>query len=140
MGRVALSELSIEEMRYIEQQLEQYDAQFVASEEAAYICLGAKDGDAVIGGVFATMTAYRIMYISIMYVAEEYRRQGIGRSLLVELEKQAKKLGARYIRLDTFNWQGCDFYKALSYEEIGCYQSDEGHFSEHFFLKRLGES
>lgn len=139
MISVELSEVSLEEMRDIEQQLEQYDAQFVISDDATYICLGAKDGDVLVGGVFATMTAYRIMYISIMYVSETYRRQGIGRALLRELEDQAKKRGARYIRLDTFNWQGRDFYKSLEYEEIGSYQSDEGHFSEHFFLKRLGE-
>lgn len=45
--------------------------------------------------------------------------------------------GANVIRLDTFNWQGKDFYITLGYEQVGFYESLEDNFSEHFFVKRL---
>ena len=41
------------------------------------------------------------------------------------------------IRLDTFNWQGKEFYEALGYEIVGRYENDEEGYAEYFFLKRL---
>ncbi len=54
-----------------------------------------------------------------------------------EVEKRAKNIGANMIRLDTFNWQGRDFYLSLGYEEVGSYGNKTDGFSEHFFLKRI---
>ncbi|GAA0692696.1 hypothetical protein SAMN04487885_12614 [Clostridium cadaveris] len=54
-----------------------------------------------------------------------------------EIERRAKLLGANIIRLDTFNWQGREFYTSIGYEEVGSYESVEDGFSEYFFLKRL---
>lgn len=39
------------------------------------------------------------------------------------------------IRVDTFDWQGRDFYETVGFEEVGRYEA-EG-FSEHFYLKRI---
>lgn len=41
------------------------------------------------------------------------------------------------IRIDTFDWQGRDFYTSLGYEQVGKYNSEIDGFSEHFFLKRI---
>ena len=48
------------------------------------------------------------------------------------MEHRAKKLGANRIRLDTFDWQGYEFYKSLGYEEVGQYYCEEDHFHEYF--------
>lgn len=61
----------------------------------------------------------------------------MGKELLKEAESRAKALGANMIRLDTFNWQGREFYLKLGYEEVGQYSSPEDGFSEHFFVKML---
>ncbi|MBQ4102350.1 MAG: GNAT family N-acetyltransferase, partial [Oscillospiraceae bacterium] len=68
---------------------------------------------------------------------EEYRRQGIGKKLIFEMEQRAKNLGANMIRLDTFDWQGYEFYKHLDYEEVGHYYNDADDFHEYFFVKRI---
>ena len=54
-----------------------------------------------------------------------------------EMEKRAKALGANMIRLDTFDWQGKEFYEALGYQQVGHYTNEEDGFSEYFFLKRI---
>ena len=41
------------------------------------------------------------------------------------------------IRLDTFDWQGKEFYEALGYQQVGHYTNEEDGFSEYFFLKRI---
>ena len=53
------------------------------------------------------------------------------------MEEKAKQLGANIIRLDTFDWQGKDFYLALNYEQAGYYRNNEDGYEEYFFLKRL---
>lgn len=133
-----IRQLTIQEIKDVENQLERYDAQYVTGDLHEIFQLGCvNDNGEVIGGVFATSTAYNIVYISILWVHQDYRRQGVGRLLIETLENKAQKQGAHLIRLDTFDWQGKAFYQALGYEEVGCYSSEEFGFSEHFFLKRL---
>ena len=47
----------------------------------------------------------------------------IGRMLVEDMEVGAKALGANLIRIDSVDWQGADFYKALGYEEVGHYEN-----------------
>ena len=54
-----------------------------------------------------------------------------------EMEKRAAEMGVNTIRLDTFNWQGKEFYEALKYTCVGHYDNVEDGYSEYFFLKRL---
>ena len=53
------------------------------------------------------------------------------------MEERAKLLGANTIRLDTFDWQGKDFYEAIGYEMVGHYDNRDDGYSEFFFLKRI---
>ena len=42
------------------------------------------------------------------------------------------------VRLDTFDWQGKEFYEALGYQQVGSYTSADDGYSEYFYLKRIG--
>lgn len=53
------------------------------------------------------------------------------------MEKRALAMGVNTVRLDTFNWQGKEFYEALDYRCVGQYENAEDGYSEYFFLKRL---
>lgn len=46
-------------------------------------------------------------------------------------------MGVNTIRLDTFSWQGKEFYEALCYEVVGCYENKVDGYAEYFFIKRL---
>ena len=39
--------------------------------------------------------------------------------------------------LDTFSWQGKEFYEALDYEVVGSYENTDDGYAEYFFLKRI---
>lgn len=129
--------LSYKEMKCIEEKLEHYDNQYVPNDQPHVFQFGIKKNDTVVAGLFASMNAFKIVYVSIVFVEKTYRLKGYGKLLMQTLEKEAKKKGAKYIRLDTFDFQGRLFYKTLGYEEIGQYESRDPVFSEHFFLKRL---
>ena len=54
-----------------------------------------------------------------------------------EMEKRAAAMGVSTIRIDTFNWQGKEFYESLGYEVAGHYDNAEEGYSEYFFIKQL---
>ena len=60
-----------------------------------------------------------------VFPPEAYRRQGIGARLIREMEKRASAVGVNTIRLDTFNWQGKEFYEAMGYRAVGQYENAE---------------
>lgn len=133
-----IKELTQDELDSIEQRLEAFDNDHMKHPMEGSISIGAYDDQGVlIAGADACMTAHRILYVSTVFVEPAYRRQGIGRCLMAQVERRAKDLGANLIRLDTFDWQGKAFYESIGYEIVGQYTCEEDGYSEYFFLKRV---
>ena len=130
-------QLNEEQAEEIENRLDSFDRDFIRYKIDGSIRLGIEEDGKLIAGLDACMTAFRILYVSTVFVDEEYRRKGIGKRLMREMEKQAKAMGADMIRLDTFDWQGKEFYEALGYETVGHYRNQDENYAEYFFLKRL---
>ena len=130
-------DLTEEQMEDIETRLSIYDEKHMTSRLDVCIRIGMEEDGKLIAGLDACVTAFRILYVSTVFVDEEYRRKGIGAKLIREMEKRAAVLGVNTIRLDTFNWQGKEFYEALGFECVGHYENAEEGYSEYFFLKRM---
>lgn len=130
-------DLSEEQIETVCQSLADFDRNHIGYRLKGSVNIGIELDGRLIAGLNGYMTAFKILYIDTVFVEEEYRRQGVGKELLKEAESRAKALGANMIRLDTFNWQGREFYLKLGYEEVGQYSSPEDGFSEHFFVKML---
>ena len=92
------------------------------------VSIGVEENGGIVAGPDAEMT---------VFVKEEYRRKGYGRILMKEMEKRAKELGANMIRLDTFDYQGKEFYDTLGYEQVGHYRNVEDGYEEFFCVKRI---
>lgn len=129
--------LNEEQAEDIENRLDSFDRDYIRYKIDGAIRLGIEEGGKLIAGLDACMTAFRILYVSTVFVDEEYRGKGIGKQLMLEMEKQARAMGANMIRLDTFDWQGKEFYEALGYETVGHYKNQDENYAEYFFLKRL---
>lgn len=130
-------DLTEEQMEYIDEQLHAYDTEHIKYCLEGGVWIGMEMDGTLVGGLNAYMTAFHILYVNTVFVAEAYRRQGVGRRLICEMEQRAKALGANMIRLDTFDWQGYAFYKRLGYEEVGHYYNEADDFHEYFFVKRI---
>lgn len=122
----------------IEQRLDLFDQKRIGKNVSdKRISIGIKKENELIAGLDASITAFNILYLSTLFVDSAHRRQGLGKQLITEMESQAKALNVNTIRLDTFDWQGRDFYIALSYEIVGHYRNDEEDYEEFFFIKRI---
>jgi GNAT superfamily N-acetyltransferase len=69
-----------------------------------------------------------------LWVREELRRRGIGQGLLAEAERRALALGCHSSWLDTFSFQGPDFYPKFGYHEFARLSYPPDH--QRIFLKK----
>ena len=130
-------DLNEEQVADIETRLSLFDEGYITYKLDGCIQIGVQDDGKLIAGLVACITAFKILYVSSVFVDEEYRRKGIGARMIREMEKRAMAMGVNTVRLDTFNWQGKDFYEALDYQCVGHYDNAEEGYSEYFFLKRI---
>jgi ribosomal protein S18 acetylase RimI-like enzyme len=72
-----------------------------------------------------------------VWVADSVRGLGIGRRLLVELERHASQRGARTVRLETNRnlTEAIALYRSAGYVEVPPFNDEP--FAHHWFEKRL---
>ena len=125
------------QLETIEEKLSAFDSLHMPCQTDGSIQIGIEEDGKLIAGLDACITAFKILYVSTVFVEESCRRKGYGRILIAEMEKRAKELGVNTIRLDTFSWQGKEFYEALGYKIVGSYENETDGYAEYFFLKRI---
>jgi len=105
--------------------------------ETITLSVNAADGRLVAGLVGST--SYGWLLIKVLWVADELRRQGYGRALVLNAFAQAKSLECHNAWLDTSNRTAMQFYTALGFDVFGSLansgpQEPLGH--QRWFLKR----
>ena len=107
------------ETDYIREALNQFNCAHVGDDGHTPLHLIEYDADGnIIGGLLGG-TYWGWMYIDILWVREDHRRQGVGSRLLTEAEKEAMRRGCHHVHVDTMSWQAPAFYQKHGYEVIG---------------------
>ena len=107
------------ETDYIREALNQFNCAHVGDDGHTPLNLVEYDADgSIIGGLLGG-TYWGWMYIDILWVREDHRRQGVGSRLLTEAEKEAMRRGCHHVHVDTMSWQAPAFYQKHGYEVIG---------------------
>lgn len=77
----------------------------------------ARSRSAVVGFALAGIVRARDVVIQAVAVDREFRRRGVGTSLIREVEAWAQEKTARYVELDVyeFNPEAREFYESLGY-------------------------
>ena len=130
-------DLNEEQLEAVEEGLSAYDDGFMTCKMEGSIQIGIEEDGKIVAGLDACVTAFKILYVSTVFVEESCRRKGYGRALIEEMEKRARAMGVNTIRLDTFSWQGKEFYETLGYRIVGNYVNQEDGYAEYFLLKRI---
>lgn len=125
-----------EELGWLDEKLEEYDAAHLPKGPGGEVQIGIELDGRLVAALDGQITVGEIFYLSSLYVEPEFRGRGLGRQLIEEMEREAAALGASMIRLDSFSYQGGEFYARLGYELVGSYEIGDG-IEERFYLKRL---
>lgn len=94
------------------------------------------EGGRIVGGVFARVWD-GVLDISLLWVHEDYRREGYGRRLMTAVEAEGVRAGCELAELRTFDYQAPEFYRRLGYEEYHVVDGWPRGHRRHFFRKRL---
>ena len=120
MRSYVIEESTREEYEIVDNGIVEYNLSKVPfTQEPYFISINRviKDLDGnILAGINSMLYCWNCLYIDVLWVKEEFRKQGYGSLLLNEVEKIAKEKGCKLIHLDTFDFQGKDFYIKHGYE------------------------
>ena len=94
-------------------------AQSNAQATNATIVLSKRDPSGKLLAGVSGSTSYGWLLVKVLWVHEELRSSGIGRTLMREAEDQAKAVGCHGAGVDTSSEAARDFYIRLGYSEFG---------------------
>ena len=94
------------------------------------------------GNLIALLHAQQVLeniHITALVVEPDYQKQGLGASLLAELEEKAMAEGVSSITLSTKSYQAKDFYLKQGYEIYASLADvPQKGITKYHFIKRLG--
>jgi len=93
-------------------------------------------GGGVLGGLIL-QSYWRESYVELLWLSERARRQGLGRRLIQEAERRARRRGSRLLHLNTYSFQAPGFYEKLGFARFGGMAGSPRGASRHFYLKEL---
>lgn len=135
---IAVSDLDdSSEIAYVSENLRLYvEEKFGPANKRAFTAIARDSKQKVIGGLKG-FSHWRWLYINQLWVDQNARASGIGKSLLEAAEKEARARGDRGLYVDTFEAKTRDFYLRAGYREIGAIQDFPVGTSRYYLAKHL---
>lgn len=128
---------SDEDVKFVQDGLLAYNRQHAPDDGHQRIALFAKTDDArIIGGLLGD-TYWGWMYISILWLDETVRGQGLGSQLLASAEAEARNRGCHHVHVDTMSFQALPFYEKYGYEVYGVLDDMPIGYKRYFLKKTL---
>lgn len=131
---------SSKDIQYIDSKLETYNKcikPLTQEDEFVVFKHIAEVNNKIVGGIFGYSSYYKIGYIETLWVDEQFRRSGIGSNLLKLIEHDLKNFGCNNVHLETFDFQGPEFYIKKGYEEFGKLYYSNVDLYEYFLKKEF---
>lgn len=129
-----------EEQDYLVDRLVEYNlTQVETTQKENFIDLSRKivENGKIIAGIIARMYCWNVVYVDTLWVDPNYRERKIGKSLLKNVETEAKSNGAKLIHLDTFDFQAKEFYEKQGYVVFGKLDDCPANHCRYFMKKLL---
>jgi len=90
----------------------------------------------VVGGLAGEMF-FGWLYVSLLWISDDYRGYGFGSKLMKAAEKEARRHCVKQAWLDTFSFQAPGFYRKLGYRSFGRLKDFPAGHSRTFLTKAL---
>ena len=114
-----------------------YNIEKAGEQNFKRICFAIQDADDQIAGGVLGEVYWDWLYIDLIWVTEDLRGEGYGQRLMVKVEEEARKFGAKQAYLDTFSFQAPAFYEKLGYRVYGELQDFPPGHQRFFYSKHL---
>jgi GNAT superfamily N-acetyltransferase len=108
-----------EEIQAVMAGIRAYNASKAGAAEYEEWGLYVRDAEGQIKGGLLAETGRGWLHISILWLDESLRGQGLGTQLMETAEAEARKRGCHHVYLDTFDYQARPFYERLGYAVFG---------------------
>jgi GNAT superfamily N-acetyltransferase len=104
------------------------------------LAIFARDEQRRVRAGLAGNTGQGMLYVRLLWVHEDRRKQGLGRKLLAMAEAEAVKRGCHTAGIDTFSFQAPQYYPRLGYREFGRIErlGANRDLTRHWFVKAIG--
>jgi len=110
---------SPQDRKFIDERLGDYNASFLDDNRYDYFGLFVRgDADAIRAGLIGNCYV-DWLFINLLWVHSDLRRRGIGSGLIAEAERRAIAFGCHSAYVDTFSFQGPEFYPRFGYKVFG---------------------
>ncbi|WP_159650067.1 GNAT family N-acetyltransferase [Erysipelothrix aquatica] len=117
--------------------LRKYNRQNFETLEHSEFAIYIRDEDEnIVGGISGEIFGNWVD-VKYLVIHEDLRGQGLGKALLEKVENMAIEHRCRYIFLNTFGFQGKDFYPKFGFREVYVKQDYPLTGTHHFFVKEL---
>lgn len=130
---------STEDINKIHEKLIAYNREHTNSEydkPGIQINLVLKDLDnKVFGGVIVS-TMLNVMHLEVLWVAENYRKQGFGRELVLAAERIGSEMGCISSLVCPLSFQSPEFFQKLGYQIFGYSDMYPDAVREYYLIKK----
>ena len=99
--------------------------------------LSVRGGKGQVLGGLILQSYWKESYVELLWLSERARRLGLGRKLVQEAERRARRRGSLLIHLNTYSFQAPGFYEKLGFKRFGGMAGSPRGASRHFYVKRL---
>lgn len=123
--------------RVIDEALSAYNVANTGREDWFGLVLELRDAEGRLRGGLRGMAWAGWLHVVVLFVDDTLRRRGHGSCLLAEAERIAAARGCHDVHLDTFDWQGVDFYPRFGYREFGRLADHPPGHDRVYYHKRL---
>jgi len=125
-------------IKTLEEGLISYNTAIVGGSNSQPLWLIGRDDQGNIQAGLKGISFFNWLFVDWLWVAEEFRKQDYGSSLLSQAEQIAKERGCIGVFLDTFSFQAPEFYAKHGYKEFGRIKSFPIAHARIYLYKELG--
>ena len=122
--------------RHVIKELQKHIRGAVGRIDSKPLAITIRERGQIVGGLVARMFL-GWLFVELLWVSDQRRQKGLGRSLMQKAESEARKRGIRNVYLDTFSFQAPGFYKKLGYREFGRLNDFPAGHTRHWMTKAL---
>ncbi len=114
------------------------EAQIGKEDRRKIACFLRDENGRVVGGVQGGFGNYGWLWVGLLWVSGELRGKGYGSQLMARIESEAEKSGCSDVYLNSFSFQGVEFYKKIGYRVFGEMKDFPPGHSVFSLTKKLG--